>query len=778
MADQYSNDQVYAAMRQADAAGDGDAVKALSAHLSANTDAPAPAQASGPVDVNTYKSTLHGMLMDPKSTPQQIHDFVKQAGYADQTGSIDSSLAWRAQPGNENRGGEIGIAVPQVAQQPQVAPAQAPAVAQNTVALTPSNGFMSGLKEASNAFTAGVLNPVAAAGNAVIPGIGQIDNPGMKTVGDTGNFSDAYHNNLQILKGQDHANEAAHPIASKAGEFTGAVLSPLNKVAGPVEGAGVLANGARLFAGGATYGGINGAATSNADTVGGVLKDTAAQSLAGGAGAAVIGTGLTQYIKGAGHVFDAAARLTGHAPNVGANLVAERLAADNLSPADAAAAMTAARANGTPSVLADLGENARALGGSVSRQPGAARNIATTTTLDRQMGQGDRVKDAISRDLGPTTDTLAESNRLMAEAKAKAGPLYAKFHANPARSSPEMESLLQTPAGRNALNGARLIAANERVSPDKTAFGLNDQGETVLTRKPSPQSIDYVKQGLDDILEGYRDKTTGKVNLDRYGRSVESVRASLVKESDRLFPDYAAARRAYAGPAAMRQAMQDGKAALNKSPNEINQRLINMSPAETQHYALGLRSAISDALDRSGDGANKVRLLIGTPQKRAVLARVFGNTGDVDRLVSTLGNEQAAHLTYQAVHGGSPTATRLAEDQANSDGELLKKAAGWAGAAKHGVTGLIGHGVGEVSNALQFGVGEAGKSARENAAALLFSSNPSDFHNTIVSATRSNRVASQRVNALNLGVAKAGGKIGMGAGIGLQNALMHGATTQ
>jgi menaquinone-dependent protoporphyrinogen IX oxidase len=68
-----------------------------------------------------------------------------------------------------------------------------------------------------------------------------------------------------------------------------------------------------------------------------------------------------------------------------------------------------------------------------------------------------------------------------------------------------------------------------------------------------------------------------------------------------------------------------------------------MTQAEAEQYGLGLRSAIADAMERSPDGANKVRALIGNPKRRAVLQLVFGGKANLDRFVSTLG-ERAGRL--------------------------------------------------------------------------------------------------------------------------------------
>jgi hypothetical protein len=174
------------------------------------------------------------------------------------------------------------------------------------------------------------------------------------------------------------------------------------------------------------------------------------------------------------------ARLTGTDRTVGARLVAQRLHDDGINPYDAGRVISEAQANGTPAVLADLGENTRALASSVSRQAGPARTIAKGFTKERQMGQMDRVRDAINRDLGPTTDILSESDRLLQQARERAGPLYDQAYATPVPASPRLQAILATPAGRAALARARTIAANEGKDPTEMGLLLDEKGEVVL----------------------------------------------------------------------------------------------------------------------------------------------------------------------------------------------------------------------------------------------------------------------------------------------------------
>jgi hypothetical protein len=433
------------------------------------------------------------------------------------------------------------------------------------------------------------------------------------------------------------------------------------------------------------------------------------------------------------------ARITGADRTVGARLVAQRLHDDGINPYDAGRVISEAQANGTPAVLADLGENTRALAGSVSRQAGPARTIAKGFTKERQMGQMDRVRDAINRDIGPTTDVLAEAERLDQQAQTAARPLYDRAYAAQPLQSPRLTALLETPAGKAALKRATTIAANEGHDPATMGVQMDAAGGPAVAGSLSTQTLDYVKRGLDDIIEEGRNDLTGKLKLNEVQRSVNTVKNQILTEMDRLNPDYAAARQAYAGPAALRSAMMDGKAALHKSASEINQRIKNMTPAEADQYGLGLRSAIADAMERSPDGANKVRSLIGNPQRRAVLQRVFGSKADLDRFVATMENEQAAFETHQAVNTGSPTAPRLAEDQANSDLNLVRGVGGDLAAVGGGHVGIGLRVLERGADLLRFGAGKAGQRAREDAASLLFSASPGEFRDALGKITLQSR---------------------------------------
>ena len=471
-------------------------------------------------------------------------------------------------------------------------------------------------------------------------------------------------------------------------------------------------------------------------------------------------------------------RLTGRdTDGLARQIVGQAIEADGATPARVGQRLMQAADRGTPMSVADTGDNARGLLASVSRRPGPARSLTRGVIEGRQAEQSDRVLSAIGDNLGPIRGMRQQSDELMQQARTAAAPLYDQAYAIPGRSSEELQSLLDTPAGRQALGRARTIAANERRDPTALGFDLNDQGDVVLNRVPSQQTLDYVKRGLDDIIEERRDPVTGRLVLDEAGRAINQVRAGLVNEMDRLNPVYAEARAAYAGPASAEEALQLGRRSLTASAEDIETATGRMTEEQRQQFALGFRAAMADNIGRATDGANVAQRMLGTPRKRQALAAVFGGEENFNRFLATMADERATNETYRSVMSGSQTAERLAADAQTSDGGLLETA---GGAALRGVSqpiGLLGDALKALGELDRFGVGEAGDRTRESVAALLTEANPevlAGLSKAIKDATTRQRLRNRTIN-------RVGGRIGGGIGNDTSYAvdgLLTGSPTQ
>jgi hypothetical protein len=259
------------------------------------------------------------------------------------------------------------------------------------------------------------------------------------------------------------------------------------------------------------------------------------------------------------------------------------------------------------------------------------------------------------------------------------------------------------------------------------------------------QTMDYIKRGMDDVVETFRDGTTGRLNLDTRGKATNNLLRDFISELDRINPAYRAARAAYAGPTRMAAALKDGSAAINATADDLLVKTRDLTPSELEQFQLGLRSGLTDKLEGAGDYANRVRLLVGTPRKRAALAQVFGDEANLDNFLATLADEARIGQTYQSVTGNSLTPERQAFDGATNDQGLVNIATNAA------VTGVTGSPVRAIVQALadlkNYGAGEAGKRTRAEVAAALSETDPAILRQALRDAQRSmarDRLANRR----------------------------------
>jgi len=634
------------------------------------------------------------------------------------------------------------------------------------------------------------------------------------------------------------------------------------------------------------------------------------------------------------------------AAEIARNVISDALTADNISPNLAGQVVSEANSRGVPLALMDVGPNTRGLASSLARKPGASRTMLTDATGPRQYSAGERIRGAVSRDLGPINNTFNESDALIQGARAKAAPLYDKAYSADLPSSDEIDAILATPAGKKALSRAMAIAANERVNPAKMGFAVDSEGNAILNpssgvqtlpgsvkanpdrafQPPAPdeysafpayqqrtangassvrrkgpmdlvswlrsrggiqesggelshygidnkprniefaknenflgklinndkgmtlddaalaaweagffpnmqerptvsefldalssthggssrvfhpddaaaleqfdalrsargaieggggwemrgepvslrdlqniplptaedapvvrptyntRALHYVKRGLDSVLESQRDPF-GRLNKsDDMIRTTDNVRKQLLGEIDRLNPDYRAARSIYAGPAAANEALWKGKGALNKTADEIERTIANMSEFERGQYANGFRAAMAEAIDKSGGSTDIVNKLLGSAAKRKALAKIFGGEAGLNNFIKTMADEKSAFETHRRISLGSPTAANLADDAMVQDGALSNTLAPAAANLLMGrPRAAIGNVLEGAKDAWRFGVGNTAQEARNQAAALLSDTNGSALRDVLAQAARQKAIEQVRRNAI------------------------------
>lgn len=552
--------------------------------------------------------------------------------------------------------------------------------------------------------------PEVAAGLSAV-GLGG-DGPNIWNSDDQSLF-DLWANNADLLHTRLDAENEDHGTASILGELSGVALeTPIAaRALGAIPGMAKLAEVAGE--------GVRGTVQTMAE--GAAYGSGAAGPGNRGEGAAIGGT-LAPMVSTVAKLpvaaVDAGKTVLSGSPGLARRIVAKAIKSDENTPADVASEMASAHANDVPYMIADSGENARGLLAAATRTSGPARTLARDALETRQSGLIERVTNAIERDLGPVSNPHEVADNLMTEAKATAAPLYRRAYNRPVPDAflEKLKPLLQRPSIQKALGNARKIAQEEGEDPDAIGLVVRD-GETVIGAAPTWKTLDYIKRGMDDVVEGYRDPTSGKLVLNTEGRAVNNTLRSYISAMDVANPEYAAARAAYAGPVSGISAMNAGRKALGMTADDLEARMRDMTPFQKDMFALGARRAMAEAIAARGDSANVINTITGTGKKRAMLARLFGDRKTYQRFVETLGQEKEGFRTYaRAIHGSS-TALNLEDDA------TLKFAAAAADMAANGGIPIAT----AVRQLVKFGIGKVGDKTKQQVAALLSESDPARF---------------------------------------------------
>ncbi|SCW57055.1 hypothetical protein SAMN02927924_01437 [Sphingobium faniae] len=362
----------------------------------------------------------------------------------------------------------------------------------------------------------------------------------------------------------------------------------------------------------------------------------------------------------------------------------ERAGVDNVR-----GSLMEARDLGIPMSLADTNSIMSTLAGSATRLSPQAEEIAIGSMVPRARGQIDRFGEAIERDLGPLANPMEQSEALLQKARRDAAPLYERAYEMPVIGTSDLDAILNTPFGRQALGKARNIAANERRSPEAMGLRMDADGNVVLeptvpmtlTNAGSEggnavqqmgytmQALDQTKQGMDDVLEQYRNPVTGKLDLTPAGVAENGVRADLLNQLDELNPTYAEARRAYQGPMELRDALATGRDAVRRTPREVQAISGRMSPAEQQQMQLGYRVGLDDRANDIRYSSNPFEGVLGPPAAEQRLSAVYGdNNPGVTRLLRQRDIERQLAGSTNDVLGNSKTAKRILADESFMNG--------------------------------------------------------------------------------------------------------------
>jgi hypothetical protein len=293
---------------------------------------------------------------------------------------------------------------------------------------------------------------------------------------------------------------------------------------------------------------------------------------------------------------------------------------------------------GPGAMAMDLGPNLQQKAGGVSSVPGPAQRTVVNAVRERSAGAGERLAGDVRNALGTGAPASTMIDDIVEAQKAAAGPLYDAVRSIPVEASGNMKFVLSTPMGQRAFREARRMAANDGYTGEALTVGL----------------MDYTKRALDDIASS--SSRSGANNTARQARDLARV---LTRSVDEAVPAYAQAREAFAGPAAIREALELGTTVFSRKvpPDELRKAMQAMTASEKDALLQGARAAVEDAMGNAVNDALSVRNLLRVSYNRDKLKMLLGDDV-VDDLMSAASREMRFGETTNTAIGNSVTAAR------------------------------------------------------------------------------------------------------------------------
>lgn len=366
-----------------------------------------------------------------------------------------------------------------------------------------------------------------------------------------------------------------------------------------------------------------------------------AGSIVGGGAALPVIRGIDIAFTNLTDFRNMAPSLTKVRTDIGAEILANSLRSAGMSPREAVEQYRKLGPNALP---ADIDQAFReVLRAAMNIDPGIS-GAARRSVNERQVGSGQRISESLDIISSENADDYI--NNLDAVLGPQIRSLYEQSAQQPLALSGRLRTLLE---GDTSL-GRAFQQAQSRVS-DRVALG-----ETAGTF----DYIDETKKVLDDQIKSLIRE--GKANA---AGILIRFKNQMVAEADSQIPEYADARRLYAGKKAIEDAADFGKEIFTTSSREVarlaDTLTTQMTAQERNAYILGAKDAIIERIDRTGMTRNQVMALFGKNGDAAKLATLFDSPEQAAQFMNALRRETEFAITRNAVIGNSNTVAQASQ---------------------------------------------------------------------------------------------------------------------
>lgn len=327
---------------------------------------------------------------------------------------------------------------------------------------------------------------------------------------------------------------------------------------------------------------------------------------------------------------------------------------------------------------------------------GAAPEVAALEKklIGVQRGETKRVEQRLKDKLQPG-DYYADEATLTGQLRSNAKNMYNDAYSYGEVNDPRIMKVLENPTFKKAFEEAQAIskteaAAAELAGEDASQYALKQVYmpkevkpgifEMELKEVPDVRTLDYIKRGLDAVIEkGYKGEgmSTAQAN------ALRKLRDQFVGAIDENVPAYAAARAKYKGDLEVREALNMGKTDFNKLDHEqISQFMANASDAEKQAFRTGAVRYLQNTLFERPNAAGKI---VNSEKMTNKLQAMFDSPEEYALVKAALEKEALLYQNASKSLTGSRTAIK---QEAKSS---LEKAPEDVADKVFGGTSLLGH---------------------------------------------------------------------------------------
>lgn len=462
----------------------------------------------------------------------------------------------------------------------------------------------------------------------------------------------------QRIRGEMKQYREARPGVALGAELAGAAIPA------------IMTGGASLPESGASMLGRVGSAVSRSAVLQGALSGAGAAEggplarLAGGTVGAVTG-GTIGKVGGAvaakgGRALERMRLGGAPRPNAGiaaATRMAERAGITDLPTAIQQAAETAPAET---RIMDVLGTPGRRLASGV-RLAGGRPGQAVEATMEQRLAEApSRLLRGLETTGRSAENLTATVDDIIAQRQAQAKPLYDQLKAAPPVMSQELENMIaRRPSLQQAQRDAVKLAAEDGVQ-----LPTIDTPSGPMPLR-TPEMLHYMKLALDDMIDIGKKPGEGGLGKTTLGK-IAKTKNEFLEIVDSQVPVFKQAREAWAGPTALKAAVEDGAQAAKSKVNvdALAKEVQELSPSEQEFYRRGYLQTIRERIDDMGLKPQEIRSAGFEKRMRAV----FGD--EADAIVNALRQETDLTTAGQALVRGSQTAER-AQDIADIEGGLF-----------------------------------------------------------------------------------------------------------